>query len=149
MLPEKSIFLHFFPIFLSNGPVHLWKLIIAPKYLTGATSGTIFDHLEQFLAMKMAISNSENWLKNKKMRFFQLFYTFLCPMDLYTSGKESVHQNTLLGPPGAPFWTQKCRRKLKISQSFDFSTSFLSGIWSFSGLKTVADDPKQCRWWPQ
>ena len=62
----KNRYFFIFPIFLSNGPVHLWKLIIAPKYLTGATSSTIFDHLEQFLAMKMAISISENWLKNEK-----------------------------------------------------------------------------------
>ena len=74
MLPEKLIFLHFFPIFLSNGPVHLWKLINAPKYLAGATNSTIFYHLEQFLAMKMAISNSENWLKNKKIKIFSTFF---------------------------------------------------------------------------
>ena len=61
---KNRYFFIFSQFFLSNGPVHLWKLINTPKYLAGATNNTIFDHLEQFLAMKMAISISENWLKN-------------------------------------------------------------------------------------
>ena len=68
------IFSNFFDFLVSNGTVHLWKLISAPKYLAGATSSTIFGHLEQFLALKMAISHSENWLKNRKIEIFSTFF---------------------------------------------------------------------------
>ena len=68
------IFSNFFHIFVSNGPVHLWKLISAPKYLTWGTNNTIFGHLEQFLALKMAISHSENWLKNRNFDIFSTFF---------------------------------------------------------------------------
>ena len=68
------IFSNFFNFLVSNGTVHLWKLISAPKYLAGATSSTIFGYLEQFLALKMAISHSENWLKNRKIEIFSTFF---------------------------------------------------------------------------
>ena len=98
------IFSNCFHILVSNGPVHLWKWMSAPKYLTGGTNNTIFGHLEQFLAMKMAISHSENWQKKAKFcDFFQLSSTFLCSVVLYISGNESVHQNNLLGPLAVPF----------------------------------------------
>ena len=51
---------------MSNGPGYLWKLIRVPKYLTWGTNSTTVGHLEQFLALKMAISHKENWLKNRK-----------------------------------------------------------------------------------
>ena len=72
------IFSNFFHIFVSNGPVHLWKWISAPKYLTGGTNNTIFGHLEQFLAMKMAISHSENWQKKSKFCDFFNFHQHFC-----------------------------------------------------------------------
>ena len=65
------IFSNFFHIFVSNGPVHLWKWISAPKYLTGGTNNTIFGHLEQFLALNMAVSNWEN---GGKTSFFSPFF---------------------------------------------------------------------------
>ena len=63
-----------FTFLVSNGPVHLWKWISASKYLTGGTNNTIFGHLEQFLALKMAISHSENWLKNWNFSIFSTFF---------------------------------------------------------------------------
>ena len=50
-------FSNLFHIFVSNGPGYLWKLIRVPKYLTWGTNSTIVGHLEQFLALKMAISH--------------------------------------------------------------------------------------------
>ena len=71
---KNRYFFIFSQFFLSNGPVHLPVHL----YTTPATCSTIFDHLEKFLAMKMAISNSENWLKNKKIEIFSSFsYIFV------------------------------------------------------------------------
>ena len=68
------IFSNCFHILVSNRPVHLWKWMSAPKYLTGGTNNTIFGHLEQFLAMKMAISHSETWLKKWNFVIFSTFF---------------------------------------------------------------------------
>ena len=78
-LPEKwefLIFSTFLHDFVSNGPVHLWKWITASKYLTGGTNITIFGHREQILALKMAISNPENWLKIQILAIFCKFLPY-------------------------------------------------------------------------
>ena len=59
-----AFFFTFFQFFVVNGPLHLWKQIRASQYLAGGTTSTISGHVEHVLAMKMTISNPENWLKN-------------------------------------------------------------------------------------
>ena len=54
----------FFQFFVVNGPVQLWKQIRASQYLPGGTNISIFCHLEQIVALRMATSNPENRLKN-------------------------------------------------------------------------------------
>ena len=71
-----AIFSTFFQFFVVPGPVHLWKQIIASKYLAGGTTGTISGHEEQILALEMAISDPENWLKNHIFVIFSNFFQF-------------------------------------------------------------------------
>ena len=79
-LPENwnfLLFTQFLPFFEPNGPVNLWKWTSASKYLAGGTLSTILGHLEQISALKMAISCSENWLKNQNSWFFFQFLPFI------------------------------------------------------------------------
>ena len=69
-----AYFSTFFQFFVINGPVDLWKQISASKNLAGGTTSTIFGHLEQILALKMATSNPENWLKNQIFANFSTFF---------------------------------------------------------------------------
>ena len=73
---------NFFPLFEPNGPVNLWKWTSASKYLAGGTLSTILGHLEQISALKMAISCSENWLKNQNSWLFSISSIYFCSMDM-------------------------------------------------------------------
>ena len=63
-----------FTFLVSNRPVHPWKWFSASRYLSGGTNCTIIGHLEQILALEMAISCSENCLKNENFWFFSTFF---------------------------------------------------------------------------
>ena len=58
MWPEKLknwLFSTFFNLFVSNGPVHLWKWFSASRYLSRGTNCVIIGHLAQILALEMAV----------------------------------------------------------------------------------------------
>ena len=70
----KNRYFFIFPNFFVQWTCTTVKTNQCTKIPCWATNITIFYHLEQSLAMKMAISISENWLKNQKIQIFSTFF---------------------------------------------------------------------------